>query len=50
MKRATSNSERFRDVPGNMIRAKIKTIEITEAPDLNPNANTPDDVEVFGCT
>jgi Immunity protein 8 len=33
-----------------MIRAKIKSIEITEAPDLNPTAYVPDDYVDFVCT
>jgi hypothetical protein len=33
-----------------MIRAKIKYIEITESPDLNPVNYIPDDFEDFGCT
>ena len=32
------------------MRAKIKSIEITEAGDLNPASYTPDDFEDFRCT
>lgn len=32
------------------MRAKIKSIEITESPDLNPNGYVPDDCENFSCT
>jgi hypothetical protein len=33
-----------------MIRSKIKSIEITEVPDLNPDSFVPGDFENFGCT
>jgi len=33
-----------------MIQAKIKWIEITEAPDLDPPKHTPEDTKNFGCT
>ena len=34
----------------NVLRAKIKSIEITEVPDLNPESYLPDDCEDFQCT
>jgi hypothetical protein len=33
-----------------MIRAKIKSLEIIEVPDLDPAKYVPDDFEHFGCT
>ena len=33
-----------------MIQAKIKSLEITEAPDLNPSAYAPDNGDDFACT
>jgi hypothetical protein len=33
-----------------MTRAKIKSVEITESPDLNPQHYLPQDLESFGCT
>ena len=33
-----------------MVQAKIKRIEITESPDLNPDGYVPEDFEDFGCT
>jgi Immunity protein 8 len=33
-----------------MIQAKIKWIEITDAPDLDPAKYTPEDAKNFGCT
>ena len=33
-----------------MIQAKIKSLEITEVPDLDPAKYVPEEIENFGCT
>ena len=40
----------MREVPSDMICPIIKSIEITEVPDLNPTAYTPDNYDDSACT